>query len=66
MWGIPITAYFLFVMFGQKEQFVYSGDYKAVIRQTSHIKHKTPVIGWVLLGCFLLGLTLLLTYVMMD
>ena len=61
--GIPITAYFLFVMFGKNGQFVYSDEYKEVVQKTSQTKLETPTIGWVILGCFLISVILLLKYV---
>jgi len=47
--GLPIAAYFLYIMFGANGQMVYSEEYREVIRQTPHIKYKTPVAAWIML-----------------
>jgi hypothetical protein len=53
--GIPIAAYFLYVMFGANGQMVYSEEYREVIKQTPHIKYRTPAIAWTVL-LLLIGL----------
>ena len=47
--GIPIAAYFLYVMFSANGQMVYSEEYREIIEQTPHVKYKTPAIAWTVL-----------------
>ncbi|HIF01531.1 MAG TPA: hypothetical protein EYG03_08985 [Planctomycetes bacterium] len=53
--GIPIAVYFLYVMFGANGQMVYSDEYREIIKQTPHIKYRTPAIAWTVL-LLLIGL----------
>ncbi len=53
--GTLISAYFLYLLLSEKGKIVFSDNYKQVIAQTPHIKYKTSVIVWILLG-LLVGL----------
>lgn len=56
--GTVINGYILYLVFCKKGETVFSDDYKLVIEQTPHIKYRTSLIIWILLG-FLLLLVLL-------
>jgi hypothetical protein len=48
--GTIINAYVLYLVFCQKGQIVFSDEYRAVIEQTPHIKYRTSIVVWILLG----------------
>lgn len=48
--GTIISAYFLYLLQSKKAAMVFSEDYKRVIAATPHVKYKTSLIAWVLLG----------------
>lgn len=56
--GIPIgtiiNGYILYLVFSQKGKTVLSDEYLAVIAQTPHIKYRTSIVVWIVLGLFLL------------
>ena len=52
--GTLISAYLLYLLFSQKGAMVFSPAYKQVIAETPHIRNKTSVVVWVLLGIVLL------------
>ncbi len=52
--GTIINAYFLYLLFSQKGKMVFSDEYRAVIEQTPHIKYRTSIIVWIVLGLLLL------------
>jgi len=52
--GTLINGYILYLIFSQKGKTVFSEDYRAVIEQTPHIKYRTSIVVWVLLGLVLL------------
>lgn len=58
--GTIINAYILFLVFGQKGKMVFSEEYQAVIEQTPHIKYRTSIVVWVLLGFVVLLIALAL------
>jgi hypothetical protein len=45
-----INGYILYLVFSQKGKTVFSDEYQAVIQQTPHIKYRTSIIIWILLG----------------
>jgi hypothetical protein len=51
--GTIINAYILYLIFSKKGTTVFSDEYHAVIEQTPHIKYRTSIIVWVLLGLVL-------------
>lgn len=55
--GTLISAYFLYLLVGKKGQVVFSDEYREVVRKTPHIKYKTSMVVWILLGLLLLLLT---------
>lgn len=52
--GTLINAYILYLLFCQKGKMVFSDEYRAVIEQTPHIKYRTSIIVWIVLGLLLL------------
>jgi len=62
--GTIINAYILYLVFSQKGQTVFSDEYRAVIDQTPHIKYRTSILVWILLGLVLalIGFALIGTF----
>jgi hypothetical protein len=52
--GTLINAYILYLLFSKKGTMVFSEDYQEVMRQTPHIKYRTSIVVWVVLGLLLL------------
>lgn len=52
--GTLINAYVLYLIFCQKGKMVFSDEYRAVIEQTPHIKYRTSILVWIVLGLLLL------------
>ena len=61
--GVPIAAYFLYVMFGPNGQMVYSDEYRQIIKQTPQIQYKTQTVSWFVL---LILVSLICVVVMMT
>src|SRR4030095_8127226 len=52
--GTIINGYILYLIFSQKGKVVFSDEYRAVIEQTPHIKYRTSIVVWIVLGLLLL------------
>lgn len=52
--GTIINIYFLYLLCSKKGAMVFSPEYQEVIRQTPHMKYKTPVAAWIVLGLLIL------------
>lgn len=52
--GTIINAYILYLVLCQKGKMVFSDEYRAVIEQTPHIKYRTSILVWILLGLVVL------------
>ncbi len=56
--GIPvgtlISAYFLYLLLSAKGKIVFSEQYRSVVEQTPHVKYKTSIVVWILLGLLVL------------
>jgi hypothetical protein len=50
--GTLISAYFLWLLFSRKGEMVFSEEYKRVIAATPHVKYRTSLILWIILGVF--------------
>jgi len=59
--GTLVNAYILYLIFSKKGKMVFSDEYRAVIEQTPHIKYRTSILLWILLGLVLLILGAALT-----
>jgi hypothetical protein len=52
--GTIINGYILYLLVSRKGNMVFSPEYKEVIAQTPHVKYKTSIIVWIILGIFVL------------
>lgn len=52
--GTIINGYILYLVCSQKGAVVFSSEYQAVIQQTPHIKYRTSIVVWIVLGFVLL------------
>lgn len=57
--GLLIHAYILYILISAKSTLVFGPYYQEVIAATPHIKYRTSIVVWILLGLFLLILVLL-------
>jgi len=48
--GTLIHGYILYLYWGTKGRKVFSPEYKQIIAGTPHVKYKTSIIIWILLG----------------
>lgn len=51
--GTIINGYILYLVFCEKGKMVFSDEYRAVIQQTPHIKQRTSIVVWIILGLLL-------------
>ncbi|HWH68961.1 MAG TPA: DUF4339 domain-containing protein [Candidatus Sulfotelmatobacter sp.] len=56
--GTLINGYILYLLFSKKGATVFSEGYKQVIAETPHIKYRTSIVIWILLGLVLLLISL--------
>ncbi len=61
--GTIVNAYFLYLLRSDKAAFVFSDEYREVIRQTPHVVYKTAGWLWVVLGIAILLAIAILTLV---
>ncbi len=54
--GTLLSGFFLYTLLNSKGNTVFTPQYARIIEQTPHIKYKTSVLVWVLLGLALLGI----------
>lgn len=54
--GTLINAYILYLLFSQKGKMIFSEEYRDVVAQTPHIKYRTSILVWILLGLVIVGL----------
>ncbi len=59
--GTLISAYFLYLLICAKGRMVLSEQYQSVVTQTPHIKYKTSIFVWILLGLLMLVLAIAIT-----
>ena len=52
--GTLINGWILYLVFSKKGSTVFSEEYRRVIAETPHIKYRTSVVVWILLGLLLL------------
>jgi hypothetical protein len=52
--GTIINGYILYLIFSRKGKMVFSDEYRVIIEQTPHIKYRTSIVVWILLGLLLL------------
>lgn len=54
--GTLLSGFFLYTLLNSKGNMVFTPQYARIVEQTPHIKYKTSVLVWVLLGLALLGI----------
>lgn len=52
--GTIISAYILHLVFSQKGAMLFTPEYHAAIAQTPHIRYRTSIVVWILLGLVVL------------
>ncbi len=52
--GTIINGFILYLLFSKKGKTVFSPEYQEVIAQTPHIKYRTSIIVWIVLGILVL------------
>ncbi|MCA9128288.1 MAG: hypothetical protein KDB22_14450 [Planctomycetales bacterium] len=52
--GTLISGYFLYLLASQKGVYIFSDEYRRIIESTPHIKYKTSIVVWILLGLLVL------------
>ncbi len=52
--GTIINGYFIWLLQSQKGGVVFSPAYQAIIQQTPHVKYRTSIIVWIILGLLVL------------
>jgi hypothetical protein len=60
--GTVISIYFIYLLVSAKGQFVMTPEYAAIRAVTPHIRYKTPIWLWVVLGLLVLLLLPLLVF----
>ena len=62
--GIPvgtlISIYFLYLLLSEKANTIFSPEYQHIIAQTPHVKYKTSIVVWILLGVLFVLFALLI------
>ena len=59
--GTLISAYFLYLLVSKKGVYVFSDEYKQVIAATPHLKSRTSLLVWILVG--LLALVIIAAFI---
>lgn len=54
--GTIINGYVLYLLFSEKGSMVFSAEYQEIVAATPHIKYKTSIVVWVLIGLVVLVL----------
>jgi hypothetical protein len=54
--GTLINAYILYLMLAKKGKRIFEDDYKDIIEATPHVKYRTSIIVWIVLGILLLAI----------
>jgi hypothetical protein len=58
--GTIINGYILYLVFSEKGKMVFSEEYQAVIQRTPHVKQRTSIVVWIVLGVLLVILGLVI------
>jgi hypothetical protein len=48
--GTLVNAYILWLLFSKKGATIFSDDYRRIIAETPHIRYKTSIVVWILIG----------------
>ena len=54
--GTLINGYILYLMLSAKGKRIFEDDYKDIIAATPHVKYRTSIIVWIVLGILLLAI----------
>lgn len=54
--GTLINGYILYLLFSKKGQFIFSDGYQRVIADTPHIKYRTSLVVWIIVGVLLVAI----------
>jgi len=52
--GTLINAYILYLLFSKKGSLIFSEEYQGIIAATPHVKYRTSIVVWILVGLLLL------------
>jgi hypothetical protein len=52
--GTLVNAFVLYLLLSKKGAMVFSPDYRRIITETPHVKYKTSIVVWIVLGIFVL------------
>lgn len=58
--GTLISGYFLYLLQSEKGSVVFNPAYQDIIRQTPHVKYRTSIVVWILLGILVLFLVFII------
>lgn len=58
--GTLINGYILYLIVCEKSKTVFSEKYKAIIAATPHVKYRTSIVVWILLGILILLILLII------
>lgn len=68
--GIPIgtliSAYLLYLLWSAKANMVFSPEYQRIRRATPHIKYKTSIVTWIVLGLLILFIIFLFAMILLK
>ena len=53
--GTLINGYILYLMLAKKGKRIFEDDYKDIVEATPHIKYRTSIIVWIMVGLLLLA-----------
>lgn len=53
--GTLIHGYFLYLLLSAKGKRIFEPDYAAIFAATPHVKYRTSIVVWILLGILLLA-----------
>jgi len=53
--GTLINAYILYLLLSKKGKRIFEADYKAIIDATPHVKYRTSIVVWIVLGILVAG-----------
>jgi Ca2+/Na+ antiporter len=58
--GTLVNAYILYLMMSAKGKRIFAPDYPAIVAATPHIRYRTSIIVWVVLGLLVAGIVLVI------
>lgn len=64
--GTLFNAYILYLVLSKKGKRIFEDDYRDIIEATPHIKYRTSIIVWIVLGIVVLGLVGLIAAVSLE